>query len=490
MKKAAGLLLSIALLFVMLPAVSAQSAKYLPYDMVGDLSEGLAWYIEYDEKTDMDKFGYINTSGKVVIPAKYDWASEFNNGLAGVVVNDKWGMIDKTGKLVIQPQFDSLAEEFVDGLAMVVVGDKYGFINEKGQLAIEAKYDDAFPFGDGFAPVSDSDGYYFIDTTGKQAFEGEYVYARNFIDGMASVMVGDKWGFIDNTGKQVVAPKYDSVYAFTDGLAPVLVGDYWGFIDKTGKEVVKPQYEDVFTFSEGYAAVMVNGKWGFIDKTGKVAIKPVYDEVFTEFSEGLALVSKNAGNGDTAQGYIDVTGKERTKFIVDFTGGKFKDGYAVVSDGGFGTYYIMKSPLLAPVSAKPASSKVLVNGKAVAFEAYNINGSNYFKLRDLALAVNGTDKNFEVSWDSSKNAINLLSGKAYTPVGGELAAAAVATAQKATPTVSKIYVDGVEAKLQAYNIGGNNYFKLRDIAKAFNIGVTWDAATSSIGIDTKLSYTE
>ncbi|MGO4373315.1 hypothetical protein AB4Z21_21620 [Paenibacillus sp. MCAF20] len=48
----------------------------------------------------------------------------------------------------------------------------------------------------------------------------------------------------------------------------------------------------------------------------------------------------------------------------------------------------------------------------------------------------------------------------------------------------------MEAPLKAYNIGGNNYFKLRDIAKVFNIGVTWDASTSTIGIDTSLAYTE
>jgi len=51
----------------------------------------------------------------------------------------------------------------------------------------------------------------------------------------------------------------------------------------------------------------------------------------------------------------------------------------------------------------------LVNGKIVEFEAYNINGYNYFKLRDLAQAVNNTEKNFEVTWDAANNAINLIS---------------------------------------------------------------------------------
>nr|WP_209467468.1 stalk domain-containing protein [Symbiobacterium terraclitae] len=142
------------------------------------------------------------------------------------------------------------------------------------------------------------------------------------------------------------------------------------------------------------------------------------------------------------------------------------------------------------VAAVPTPSTVLVNGEAVAFEAYNIDGYNYFKLRDLAAALSGSAKQFEVTWDEEKNAINLVSGTAYTPVGGELTASGEAAAQQATPTTAKVYVNGAEVEVTAYNIGGYNYFKLRDIAKAIDFGVTWDAETSTIGIDPASSYTE
>jgi len=142
-----------------------------------------------------------------------------------------------------------------------------------------------------------------------------------------------------------------------------------------------------------------------------------------------------------------------------------------------------------PVKAKPTTSNVLVNGKAVEFEAYNINGNNYFKLRDLAQAVNNTEKNFEVTWDGNNNAINLISNKPYTPVGNELSKGD-GKEKEALPTTSKIYKDGEEIFLTAYNINSYNYFKLRDIAKAFDIGVTWDGANNTIIIDTSVSYVE
>lgn len=60
------------------------------------------------------------------------------------------------------------------------------------------------------------------------------------------------------------------------------------------------------------------------------------------------------------------------------------------------------------LAALPTSSKVLVNGSEKAFDAYSIEGNNYFKLRDLAFVLNGTGKQFEVTWDSGKGAINIL----------------------------------------------------------------------------------
>ena len=144
-------------------------------------------------------------------------------------------------------------------------------------------------------------------------------------------------------------------------------------------------------------------------------------------------------------------------------------------------------PVVKPAetaTAAATTSKVLVDGKQVPFEAYNINGSNYFKLRDIAMAVNGTPKSFEVGWDGENNAISLTSDKAYTVVGGELAVSAKPTAKQATLSTSKVYLDGEEVGLTAYTIGGNNYFKLRDFEEALGIVVTWDSETNTISIDT------
>lgn len=146
------------------------------------------------------------------------------------------------------------------------------------------------------------------------------------------------------------------------------------------------------------------------------------------------------------------------------------------------------TPAVETVTALPTTSPILVNGKRAEFEAYNINGNNYFKLRDIALAVNTTSKQFGVNWDAVKNVINLTSGSGYSPVGGELAKGDGIT-KYGTATTSQIYKDGELLTISGYNINNSNYFKLRDLAQAFNIGVSWDNATQTVVIDTTIGYT-
>lgn len=145
----------------------------------------------------------------------------------------------------------------------------------------------------------------------------------------------------------------------------------------------------------------------------------------------------------------------------------------------------------APVikTADPTNATVIVNGKRIAFDAYNIEGNNYFKLRDLAMVFSGSGKQFEVDWKEDVRAINLVSGRGYTPVGGELAKGTKGKVQS-TLWTSAIYKDNAKVSLTAYNIRGNNYFKLRDVTKLFNIGVGWEPHTKTIELDTALSYQE
>lgn len=138
------------------------------------------------------------------------------------------------------------------------------------------------------------------------------------------------------------------------------------------------------------------------------------------------------------------------------------------------------------------SSKVLVDGEDIKFEAYNINGNNYFKLRDIAYALSNSQKQgvfFNVKWDGERNMINLVSHEKYDAVGGELKEGD-GMDKSFTISSSELIKDGFKATLNAYLINGNNYFKLRDLGKLIGFNVGWDGTNNCILIDTTTSYVE
>ena len=126
---------------------------------------------------------------------------------------------------------------------------------------------------------------------------------------------------------------------------------------------------------------------------------------------------------------------------------------------------------------------IYIDTKKYNILAYNINGNNYFKLRDIAKMLSGTVKTFDVKYDKATNAIDMLSFYEYTPVGGELTAGDGVT-RKAYSSSAFLTYDGVPVSASCYNINGNNYFKLRDVTDALDCRVIWDANNKLIKVAT------
>jgi len=135
-------------------------------------------------------------------------------------------------------------------------------------------------------------------------------------------------------------------------------------------------------------------------------------------------------------------------------------------------------------TATPSTQKLELNGGPVSVTPYNIGGSNYFKLRDVAYFLSGTHSQFSVGYDRAANAVTIVTGGVYSKVGGELAAVG-SGAKNAVLSTQTIYINGKKnTSLIAYNIDGNNYFKLRDLGTALGSDVDYDEARRTMLINT------
>ncbi len=264
-------------------------------------------------RRDNGKYGYCasSSSSTLVIPAVYDAAQHFTpENLAAVKINDRWGYIDRTGAFAIPAQFDQ-ASFFSDGVAPVKSGGKYKFIDRTGKTAIRARYDDADPFSDGLAAVGINGKYGYINRTGRVVIPLRYTEAYDFVGGLADVATNRKYGFIDKAGKEIVPPKYDNriyAYKFTLHGAELLgvhLNGKYGFINRRGEETLPLVYQwAADSFVDGLAPVQRDYRIGYIDRTGKTVIEFKYDEA-RPFSEGYARVTLN---GEKIA--VDKTGKE------------------------------------------------------------------------------------------------------------------------------------------------------------------------------------
>jgi hypothetical protein len=272
---------------------------------------------------------YVVGNEPLVISSKFDEVEAFSDGVAWVKVGKKWGVIDKNGKFLIEPEYYNHFA-FFSGLALVTIGGKYRYIDKKGKIAIALNFDNAYSFSGGLASVSIGGKFGYIDTKGQIVIQPQFEQAQNFSEGLAAVKYQGKVGFIDKTGKFVIQPQFNWADPFSDGVAWAATGDKHGFIDKTGKLTqLNPELrltDATGAFSEGLARVSVTGGDGFIDKTGKLVI-PARFQGSKSFSEGLAAVYL-----DGKYGFIDRAGKVVIPVAFD-SADSFSQGLARVGIG-------------------------------------------------------------------------------------------------------------------------------------------------------------
>jgi WG containing repeat len=282
--------------------------------------------------------GYIDRTGKTVIPPRFNIADPFSEGRARVEINAKFGYIDKEGEVVIEV---SAHGDFSEGLAVVQSEEGlWGAIDQSGNWVVTPKFNQLYNFSQGLAQALElgyGQGYGFINKNGDWVIPPQFGDVRHFSEDLAAVQIESGWGYIDQNGSVVIPPRFRSATPFREGLAKVRGEMGAAFIDKEGKLVIQERRSFHFStnqvsgFSDGRAMFLTTPEWadeslvGFMDRTGKVVIPPQFNHV-CQFSEGLAAV----GLTDRKLGFIDLSGKLVIQTQFEFTENFFSEGLAGV----------------------------------------------------------------------------------------------------------------------------------------------------------------
>ena len=141
------------------------------------------------------------------------------------------------------------------------------------------------------------------------------------------------------------------------------------------------------------------------------------------------------------------------------------------------------------MGAAPTNDTLTCNGTLQSPTVYKINGSNYFKIRDLAAILNGTEKQFSVGYDAALSSVTATTGQGYEKQPGDLSGAPAGGQKTGDPSNDAIYINGEKITAEVYKIDGSNYFKLRDLGKALDFYVGW-SQDAGVFIQTDKPYSE
>src|SRR6266536_220632 len=242
------------------------------FDIVNDFSEGIAAVNIGQVRNsiglianpgDADHGAFIDHTGKTVFDVPLDVTVGFHEGLVGVLLRGTVTYYDRSGrKIPISTAYGPKTSSFSEGLLPIEVKDKWGYVDKTGKIVIEPKFEDGESFHEGLAPVK---------------VRGEVVWCPADSSGNRSGS-SMMWGYTDKTGRMVIPQVLNSAEPFSEGLAAVSKCDEAYFIDKTGKTVISGNFRYASSFSGGLARVsmVVNDAIidGYVDRTGRVVWPP------------------------------------------------------------------------------------------------------------------------------------------------------------------------------------------------------------------------
>ncbi len=231
-----------------------------------------------------DKWGFLDTKGKMAIKLMYNKVTIFDNGFAVAKSGNNFLVINKKGEEVsVEDPKVYVVKHFSEGLAPFNDKEKKnGFINTDGKVIIPAQFMSVGYFVDGLAWAKTMDKKIgFINKKGEWVIEPRFDAAKRFdpVSGLARIKLNDKWSYTDKSGELIYMEDSESWGDFSDGLAKGKKDGKVGYFNSKSEWVIPPEFEGGRNFKNGFVAVKKGGKWGFINQSGEWVIEPKYGGV-------------------------------------------------------------------------------------------------------------------------------------------------------------------------------------------------------------------
>lgn len=190
--------------------------------------------------------------------------------------NDIYSVVDRDGNVVIENNYSYI--EYLQGDYFIVARDgKNGIIDISGKSVVDLAYTSIFHLNDTGLLQAEKVATKTIDLYSSDMHKIASMENSTITTGNNYIMLASEtdFAYYDFSGNKLTGQdifKNNTLFAKK-------INDKWGFVDKDGNVVIENKYEIVTDFNEyGFAGVKLDGKWGVIEQTNHQIIQePVYE---------------------------------------------------------------------------------------------------------------------------------------------------------------------------------------------------------------------
>lgn len=229
-----------------------------------------------------EQFGFVNSKGKEIIPTKYDYASDFKNGVAIIGKDREFGLVNHKGKVILPVRYEEI-NKLSDNLFRVKTTLSYGFADITGKLVIGFEYDYASDFYQGLAVVKAEGKYGCINKQNKPVFEFKYDDLEiSEFDDIVLATLNNKIGLYRLNKEVIYEPQFDELEGVNDSVIKVKKNGKYALMNRQFKMVSDYNFEFIARFGNSQSRVVVykNRKYGLYNTiTQKLEIPMLYREV-------------------------------------------------------------------------------------------------------------------------------------------------------------------------------------------------------------------
>ena len=258
------------------------------------------------------KYGIVDYSNAQILEAKYDSIEKvYGNDMYVVNLNGKQKVVNKSGNDVLTTGFDSIKQILAnqENAVIFVKSNKFGVMNTSGEVVIESQYDSLEETKVGTFIASKDGKYGIININKEEKLPFEYnsisfnekadlyvaedsnfnskILNSNLDVKAAGILleINETKGYlklrVDNVNKYYnfkFEEKQESDIFTNRTLFLSKKDGKYGYVDKNGKVIVDYIYDDAMEQNDyGFSAIKKDGKWGSIDGKGNVIQEPIYN---------------------------------------------------------------------------------------------------------------------------------------------------------------------------------------------------------------------